>query len=175
VVGFDSIIPPGRVGKVTEEISLKNMHAGVVSKSVSVTSNAENSPSLSLSVKLNFVPAVFASTNYINLVSAKGDSGRENVIVTTDKADLQVKKVLFKANDEGQKPMWQVGMSFDIPYAFKHAAAAKPDGMWDDTLKLVFFSNDTNGVRGEFIITTNHPKKSDVNVQGFIRNAPNGQ
>jgi hypothetical protein len=172
VVGFDSIIPPGRVGKITQEINLKNMHPGTFSKSVTVTSNAENMPMMSLSMKMNFLPSLGASTNYLNLLSTKSDSGRESIVLNTDKADLEVKSVLFKASDEGQKPLWQVGMSLDIPYSFKRAASAKPDGMWDDSLKLAFLTKDTNGIRGEFIIKTNHPKKNELKVQGLIRNVP---
>ena len=50
MVGFDSIIQPGRVGTITPKIELKNLHGGAFMKSVTVTSNAKNTPSLRLSL-----------------------------------------------------------------------------------------------------------------------------
>ena len=38
MVGYDSIIPPGRVGLVTESVNLSNYHAGSYTKSATITS-----------------------------------------------------------------------------------------------------------------------------------------
>ena len=67
MVGFDSIIPAGQVGSITEKVRLTNYHSGSYSKAATINSNAKKTPSLTISMKWVIKAYVAVSPSYIEV------------------------------------------------------------------------------------------------------------
>jgi hypothetical protein len=175
VVGFDSIIPPGREGKITQKIDLKNVHGGEFNKAVTVTSNAKNQPSLRLVLKGVIKPIIGMTmpdgqqATYLSLTTKAGGATNE-LLLTTEKKDLQVKKVSFKVmGGGGGQPEWQADMPTFINFTMQKPDSIKADGSM--TYKLVFAPKaDLKDSRdGEYTIETNHPDRAELKIRGRLQ------
>jgi hypothetical protein len=171
LVGYDSIIPPGRVGKISQEIKLKDAHPGKMTKHVAVTSNAANTPDVDLTTHINLVAYIAASTQYLDFYSTGSDSGRKEITLTTDMPNLAITSVHFKVNEDGNKPSWQIGQVITVPFVLKRAAKLNNDGRWDYTLSMAMLLKVPEGLRGNFYIKTNHPKKAELTMGGRFENS----
>jgi hypothetical protein len=168
VVGYDSIIPPGREGKITPEVSLKNMHGGQLTKVTTVTSNAENTPSLTLSISFVYVPHIDAMPNFIYLPGILNDSVRVMVTLRTEKKDLVVKSIAFKP-DSAPK----AGEPAPLPkinFTTQRGAAVNEQGQWEYILNLSGLMQGS--AMGEFVFTTNHPKKPEIRIKCNVTIGP---
>jgi hypothetical protein len=169
VVGYDSIIPPGREGSITQEVSVKNMHGGQISKSATVTSNAENNPVMQLTMRFKLIPLIGVVTNFISMTSTSSDSGRMADILTSQKKDLAIRKIRFKQEETPGQPFWEQGQSVDVKYTVKRAEKPTSEGFWEYTLSLAAKTNNDNPIRGDFIFETNHPKKPELKIKGILQ------
>jgi hypothetical protein len=170
VVGFDSIIPPGREGKITQKIDLKNAHSGEMIKAVTVTSNAKNQPSMRLTIKVVIKAIINVNTSYVQLSKAQSTA---EVILSTEKKDLQVKKVYFKMSNPGggmpgSQASWQGDLPLFINFTMQKPDSVKADGYMDYKLKLTSTLEITEPKEGEFIIETNHPEKTQISIRGRL-------
>jgi hypothetical protein len=174
VVGYDSIIPPGREGKVTQTVNLENYHGGAFRKSAMVESDASNTPSVALVIK-GLIKAVIEITP-TSIKFNNGDPIDKNppLSVKTTKPDLKIEEVTFKPAESGNPAtggaaVWQSDMPLYATFDFKRVSP-KPDslGDWEYQLRLAMTTKDTKMQWGEFTVTTNHPDKPQVNVHGEI-------
>jgi hypothetical protein len=171
LVGYDSIIPPGRVGKITQEIKLKDAHPGKMSKHITVSSNAGNTPEVDLTTYINLVAYIATSTQFLDFFSTGSDSGRKEITLTTDMPNLSITSVLFKVSEDGNKPAWQKGQVITVPFVLKRAPKTNSDGRWDYTLSMAMLLKVPEGLRGNFYIKTNHPQKPELVMGGRLENS----
>ena len=169
MVGFDSIIPPGREGKIAQKIDLKNAHSGEMIKAVTVTSNAQNQPSMRLTIKVVIKAIINISTSYLQLNKAQNSA---EVVLSTEMKDLQVKKVYFKISNpgggSGPQASWQGDLPLFINFTLQKPDSVKADGYMDYKMRLTSMLKIAEPKEGEFIIETNHPEKAQISIRGRL-------
>lgn len=165
MVGFDSIIPPGREGTITSRVSLKNLHGGKISKSVRVTSNAENDPSLSLTITGEIMPILGVSSRYVRLKNNASEP--QKLVLTTRKKDLEVKEVVLKPREK-KKAGWQSALPFYLEYKLMKDDSANAKGYYDHELHLWSKLAVEETKHGTLVIVSNHPEKKELEVRGRV-------
>jgi hypothetical protein len=167
VVAYDTVIQPGKSGYIRPAVNLKNFRPGLMSRYVDVTSNAENTPSVRLIIEATVVAPVEVSENYLDF----GTASKLTVLLTSAKADLKVSDIIFKPQQGGQNiPDWASNSPLKVKYAFAAADAKRDDGL--KTYKLDINSPASGGkeaIVGTFEITTNHPDRKDIAIDGQVR------
>ncbi len=164
VAAFDTLIPPGKSGKVKLEAKLYGYN-GEIQKSAVVTSNAINEPQLRLTLKSKIQPIIGVSTQYITLMSSK-DQTVSNLYISSLKKDLKVTDVKFKPYDQNQST-WSGQLSFPITFKWDKTDSTSSEG-------LSVFMLSINGLDlkqpffGDFILSTNHPDKRQIQISGRI-------
>jgi hypothetical protein len=177
VVEHDSIILPGREGKITEEIDLTNAHGGSFKKSVTVISNAANEPSLKLSLAGNILAFINVASQYVRLKCELGKESSVDITMSSQKADLKIQDLTFQEGQGGMRntqpapgfsDQWQ--HSLPEPVKFKTKRAEKPDenGYYEYTITIFRSNPPPTTTAGEFTFLTNHPSKSEIRIKGMI-------
>jgi hypothetical protein len=169
VVGFDSIIPPGRVGTVTEEVNVSNMHGSSFTKSATITSNAKNSPTMQISMKGVIKEAVSVSPEYVQINKDKNGKFETTITLTSEKADLKIEEVTFKESPQptDKLPAWQKDLPLPVTFSvIKDSLAQKTDHVF--TVKISVGFSGSGNKSGEFIFKTDHPDAQEVKAQGFL-------
>ena len=170
MVGYDSIIPPGRVGKITEKVNLEGLHGGPFRKSATVESNALNNPNISLVIKGEVKPIIGVSVSQVRLKNGAPLAQSETIIISSAKSDLKVEEVAFKtANAGGGGTVWQSSLPLYATFDFKRTTVKpKPDGYYDYALRMALQTKDARAQFGTFEIKTNHPDKPIISVTGTL-------
>lgn len=169
MVGFDSIIPPGREGTATEEVNISNLHGGSFSKSATITSNAKNIPSLQISMKGIVKEAVSVSPDYIQVTRDAQGKYEFLLTLTSEKANLKIEEVVFKNNQapSDKVPTWQKDLPIPVNFSLvKDSVVQKTDHAY--TVKIMLNYSESANKSGDFIIKTNHPDAPEVKVSGTI-------
>jgi len=166
VVAYDTVIQPGKSGYIRPEVNLKGFRPGHMSRGVTVTSNASNTPTLNLTIEANILAPVEVSENYLDF----GTASKLTVLLTSAKADLKVSDIIFKPQQSGQNiPAWAAKAPLKVKYAFA-ADGKRDDGL--NTYKLDINSPSSGGkeaIVGTFEITTNHPDRKSVEIGGQVK------
>jgi hypothetical protein len=166
VVAYDTVIAPGKSGFIRPEVNLKGFRPGHMSRGVTVTSNASNTPTLNLTIEADILAPVEVSENYLDF----GNAAKLTVLLTSAKADLKVSDIIFKPQQSGQNiPAWAAKTPLKVKYAFA-ADGKRDDGL--NAYKLDINSPASGGkemIAGTFEITTNHPDKKDIAIDGQVR------
>src|SRR5512133_1389590 len=116
-VGYDSIIAPGKTGKVIQSIDLKNIHTGPFKKNMTILSNAKNNPELVVALGGTLKSYVTLSKESLQLVSADQKPYTDSLTLSTEKADLSIASVSFKMYESGQSaPAWQADLELFPQY-----------------------------------------------------------
>jgi hypothetical protein len=166
-VGYDSEILPGKTGKITQAINLKNIYAGHFKKDITIFSNAKN-PEVKLSLGGTLRKYVETSSTNIRLTKNDKKIWTDSLILSTEKKDLTVSEVTFKLyNDGGTTPAWQTDLNLYPKFTFSKISSADKK-LNSYSLKINFISKDAEPKFGEFIIKTNHPKMPIVTLSGSI-------
>jgi hypothetical protein len=171
VVGFDSIIPPGRVGKVTQEINLSAVHGGEFRKYITVISNAKNNEQLKLSLGGRIRSHLACTPDYV--VMRKDSSGRNEGVLTiiADRKDLKISEISFASQGEKTGLAWQTALPLFVDYTIAKPDTSDKDGFYTYTVRMsINFAGDQNKV-GDFLIKTNHPQKPEVKFSGMLEAA----
>jgi hypothetical protein len=166
VVKYDSQIKPGRSAKIESQVNIKGYNSGPISKGITVTSNAENEPSVRLTIEAVVQAVIAVSESYVNLDS-KNTTVPHTIVLSSKKADLTVSDVSFRQNGNGKSPEWQSAIPFVIKHTFVSADSMRADSSRVFKLDLYFPGTDKT-VSGDFIIKTNHPDKPEIIVRGEI-------
>jgi hypothetical protein len=171
VVGYDSIILPGRVGSITESVNLGNYHSGNYTKSATITSNARNLPTMQISMKWVIKAYVTITPSFIDIVKNKTGTFENEVTLSSEKTDLKLLEVSFKSG-EGQQgadkiASWKDDLPVHVSFVFLKDTVAQPT-MHDFKYKLTASYGDTKVKSGEFIFKTNHPEAQEVKTNGQI-------
>ncbi|MBN1577002.1 MAG: hypothetical protein JW913_10645 [Chitinispirillaceae bacterium] len=177
MVGHDSIIPPGREGKVTQEITIGHGYHGTLRKYITVISNAKNSQELRLSLGCTIHAELEIEPAYISLKPDKNGMTKQTLTVITAKKDLQILEVSFTEQEKpGNKDRtnWQVALPILFTSVVTKIDSVAIDGYLKYRLDISQTFNYTTPVYGNFTVKTNHPKKREVAINGVIHELGTG-
>jgi hypothetical protein len=164
VAAFDTVIPPGKSGKVKLEARLSG-YSGEIVKSATVTSNAENQPQLRLTLKGKILPVIALSKQYIALISSD-DHKSGDLFLSSLKKDLKITGITFKSHDQNHSA-WSGQLSLPITYEWTRTDSISPEGF--TVFRLLIKGPDLKeSIDGNFILSTNHPDKNEIQISGRI-------
>jgi hypothetical protein len=168
VVKYDKLIQPGKTAKIKAEVDIAGYRSGPLSKSVTVTSNAENEPAIRLTITATVVSVVDVSESYLSL--GKETIGTpKTVFLSSKKSDLKVSDISFKPMGNSKTPEPKANQPLSIKHTWTPTDSIRTDGY--RVFKLNLFSpNPEEFISGEFIIKTNHPDKPIITFRGNITN-----
>lgn len=163
VASYDTIIPPGKSGKIILEAKLYG-YIGEIQKSAMVTSNARNKPQLRITLKGKIQPVIAVSTQYISLTSKTQKSSE--IYLSSIKKDLKVTGITFKPNDQNDST-WAGQLNLPITFEWNRTDSINNDGF--TVFKLSVKGPDLKeSIDGGFILSTNHPDKKQIQINGRI-------
>jgi hypothetical protein len=106
IVRYDSLVEPGKTVKITSDVNISGHRGGTISKYITVTSNAENKPSVRLTIEALIQAPIDVSSSYLSLDS-KTATTPLSIFLSSKKRDLKVSAVTFKAAANAGSPEWQ--------------------------------------------------------------------
>ena len=165
VVKFDSLIAPGDSGTINASLDITGYN-GHVLKNITVTSNAENTPSLRLSIDVIILSPLSITPRFISGTS-------ETVIalaVSSTKKDLHVTDVHFKISDNTDTDdmlPWPMVSDTTLKFELIKDSTVEKSNRTDYLLKL-FLPKVTTLINGTFIIHTDHLERKTVELIGAI-------
>jgi hypothetical protein len=166
VVKYDTLIQPGKTVKIESEVDIKGYRSGPLSKSITVTSNAVNEPTVRLTIEATVVAVIDVSENYLTLDKTNIDSPK-TVVLATKKSDLKVTEISFKASNNSGAHEAKANQLLSIKHTWTPTDSVRADGY--RLFKLNIFSpNQEESISGEFVIKTNHPDKATISLRGDI-------
>ena len=171
MVGYDSIIPPAREGKITQEIKIGSGYHGLIKKYVTVTSNAKNQPELRLSLSFTIQTELEVSPAYLSLKPDKKGMIKQTLTITTQKKDLQVLEFSFKEQgkpDNNGVGNWQVSLPLRFTTELTKVDTVLSDGYLKYQLDVSLSLENNQITYGTFTLKTNHPKKEEITLNGVI-------
>jgi len=168
VLKYDSIIGPGKTSVIEPIVNIAGFRAGFISKTVTIISNAANTPSLTLVIEADIIPAIEISETYLTFEK----NTTKTLYLSSAKKDLKIDGIIFKPQAnvirDGQ---WSSTVPLNLKYTLSSADSTRTDGF--SVYKLDIEPPPGAGrdpVHGEFNITTNHPDKQEVKLRGRVNN-----
>ncbi|MBD3315500.1 MAG: hypothetical protein GF344_06910 [Chitinivibrionales bacterium] len=169
MVEYDSIIPPGRVGEITQAVRIKGLHGGSFRKGMRVILNDSANTTLRLSLSGKILPILGVSPRYLRLKSSENAENASEVVLTTEQKNLKVKDIVFKERGGAKDgPAWQSSLPYFIEHETTRSDTADKDGYYTYTVKIALKTVPKQNRPGEFIFKTNNRKMSEITVRGMI-------
>ncbi len=168
VVKYDSLVLPGKSTKIESAVNIKGYRSGPISKSIAVTSNAENEQTARLVIKATIQAPVELSETYLNIdISRKGTP--KKLFLSTKKADLKIASIEFRSTKSNKDtPAWQSDFPLSLKYKLATTDSVRSDG--HKVYELQIFSPEIDKPsRGQIVIRTNHSEKPELAVGAFLR------
>jgi hypothetical protein len=176
-VGSDSTILPGREGSITAEISTRHLYEGDFRKSITVTSNAKNKPSLTLSIAGYYKTVLEVEPHPAIRLSAAKESDTGVVVRIRTSKKFKVEKVEFKFK-EGERGMdWEtvLPLRFTCTFVELGKTAKKKDDRKRYKgkpivceIKLFHTPKLIQDKWGDFHIYTNLKEKKVITIPGMM-------
>jgi hypothetical protein len=166
-IRYDSIIGPGKSGKFESNVNIKNYQSGKIAKYITVSSNAQNEPTVRLEITATLISEINISDRFINLNKGNNTTPK-TITLSSKKSDLKISAVVFKSEPNGNK---ETADKFDpqIPITFKFVKDSKLSSDSLHSYKLDLYAIETKDIiSGQFLISTNDPKKSQILIPGMI-------
>jgi hypothetical protein len=167
VVEYDSIILPGRAGKVVQQIKPEKLGSGPFTKSITVISNAKNLPTLQLTLSGKILSLIHLSNRYLTLRADKQGVINGTLSIGAEKKDMQILKVVFKEHASDQ-PAWQQQPPIVLKPTVTRSENADSDGYYTYTLNFSHPLAMTRVLSGVFSLTTDYAKSELIEVRGMI-------
>jgi len=186
-VAFDSIIPAGGTGAITEQVTIEEEASpGAFSMPITVLSDARNSPILKLSIKGTLEYLIDIQPFSFLLADSLGkDTAETLMLLRSNMKGLNVTGVSFSYSERNTAFSWKA--SFPMNFSFSAATAAdvikmkpnqsksrkavsQPSAQYKYThaLRIRYPNREQVSRSGDLIISTNHPEKPDVKISGNI-------
>ncbi len=169
MVEYDSVIPPGQAGKLTQQIKLNKVRSGTFTKSVTVTSNAKNIQNLRLSITAKILTDIHLSHRFIHLKPDTNGKFVGHITMSTEKKDFKIKEITFGQKKKKDAPEWQLADDILLNHTVTCSDSTDGDGYF--TYSLNFSCNISPPpeiLSGSFIFKTNHPKRETIKLRGMI-------
>ncbi len=168
VVKYDTLIKPGKSAKIESAVNIKGYRSGPISKSITVTSNAENEPTVRLSIKATIQAPIELSESFLNFDSTRAGTPKI-IILSTKKQDLRISALGFRHSEtDGGTPEWQKDLSLTVKFNFTPLDSVRSDGYKNYKLEIFCPESGKPGL-GTITIRTNHPDKKEIVVSSNIR------
>lgn len=167
MVEFDSIIPPGQVGKIKPQIKMRE-GTTTFRKSVTVYSNAKNTESIVLNISGKLLNIVDVSESFLHMIPDKDGKMCAKVLLSTAKKDFAVDHMVFQETKTDNTPSWQANVPIAVTYKVTKSEKPDADGYLAYTVDFSMDMAPPNTITGEFVITTNHPEKKTINIRGML-------
>jgi hypothetical protein len=168
IISYDSLVMPGKSGKIDAEMNLKDFPAGPLAKVITVISNDENDSILRLAIKATVRLSVEISEPYITMNA--NDSARKSICILSKRDDMNIVNILFRKDaDRKEKDPngWQADAPININYKWISLDSVRNDGYKVYKLTL-FLPHISESMLGYFRIQTNHPKKPEIFMRGTL-------
>lgn len=164
---YDSLIAPGKSGKIDAAMNLKGFGGGTVAKMITVVSNAGNEPIVRLIIKATVQEIITVSEPYVSLNA--NHPAPLNFYLSSKKNDLKITDVHFLVDQDQQKtsPDWQSDMPVIIPYKWSPIDSIGSNGYHFYKLGL-FMPEIDRSMLGIFTLRTNHPDKPEILMRGTL-------
>ncbi len=162
VVKFDTLIMPGKSSTIEPVVNIRGFKSGPMTKSVTVTSNAKNNPTLTLVIQATIVPIIDMSETYITMDQPQ----KKTIFMATAKKDFKVSSMVFKPQSS-ENSQWSSNVPLEMKYQFTLLDSTREDGF--KVYRLEIQPPETkNLIYGDFLITTNHSDKPELVLRGRI-------
>lgn len=167
MVEYDSIVPPGQVGELTQQIKLAKLRSGTFTKSVTITSNAKNIELLRVSITGKILSIIHLSHRFIHLKPDTNGKFVGSLTLSTGKKDLKIKEITFKQKKKKETPDWQLEPEIVFNHSITASDTADADGYYAYSLNFsCTITPPPEILSGSFILKTNHPKERRLNLEG---------
>lgn len=169
MVEYDSIVPPGQVGEITQQIKLSKIRSGTFTKSVTITSNAKNVESLRVSITGKILSDIHLSHRFIHLKPDTNGKFVGSLTLSTEKKGLQIREITFKQKKKKNTPEWQLDPEIVFKHSMTTADSVDADGYYAYSLHFSCTITPPPEISsGSFILKTNHPKRETIKLRGMI-------
>jgi hypothetical protein len=165
-VKYDSLIKPGKSSRITAEVNIKGYRAGNISKSMVVSSNAENEKEVRLYINATITAIVELADQSI-IFGGSDTTKTRTVTLASKKHDLNVTDVYLLPGGTPLTPGWQTEARLPMAYTWRPMDSLRADGARIFKLDLTA-PKVTSSVLGETVIKTNHPEKQELRLQTEI-------
>jgi hypothetical protein len=161
-VKYDSMIQPGGTALIESFMNTKGFHSGQVTKWIAVSSNAQNDPTVRLTIKAVYHAQIDVLNKYLSFNEARNN--KDTLRILTKKADFKILSAKFLSSDNAD---WQADVPIVISVRLLPSDTVRSDGN-------SFFSYELVSPRvkqcqgGDVIITTNHPGKPEIRLQATL-------
>lgn len=165
VVKYDSLIAPGAKSTIFAEVDISE-YSGHLYKGITVLSNDEESPQISLSIDAVIVSPLSITPRYI----AGGSGSVVEIAIGSTKKDLHITAVHFRtvekqADNEPGGGISDTTLKFEL--SRDNNTEAKSERVTDYRLKI-FLPGVPTLTNGKFVIYTDHPDRKKIEVIGSI-------
>jgi hypothetical protein len=166
IVKYDTLIQPGKSAKIESSVRIIGYH-GAISKSIMVSSNAQNEPSVQLTIKAVIQFIIDISENYLNFEGFNANHPK-TLYLSTKKTDLKIAGMEFQFSEKNSgQTDWQSSIPLTIQYKAVPKDSTRYDGYKVFGFELIapVFDKPENG---QIIIKTNHPDKPEIIIPTTI-------
>ncbi len=166
-VEYDTVIPPGKTGKLIPTIRVRGFSAGPMKKYVTVYTNDEKNSEVRLTVHADLIMSLSASQRYLHVGPDNNKENPVKIVLNTDKPDLRIKDIMFNETSKDKRQKWQPDVPLFIDFYYENEEPEpKGDGRYEYILNI--FYEDTIEYRkyGNFIINSDHPQKPKLVIRG---------
>ena len=166
VVKFDSLVDPGKSAEIRSQVKIKGYRAGSISKGITVTSNAENTSVVRLTIKATIQAVIGLSAQYLQL-TGPDTTTPGSIFLNSLKKDLAVAAVSFDSDDNTGAAAWEKAMKLHLRFAFTPLDSTTSAG--NRIFRLDVYPPAAKiTASGRFIVTTNHGDQKEIVLQGKI-------
>jgi hypothetical protein len=180
--GFDSVIPPGKTGRINVEVNIEHFPDGEFQKRISITSNAEKQSSYTLIIRGTKRNIISTEPETVHFYTGKEQDTGVTILLKTDRKNFSITSVTFSPNQNNEPLNWR--SSIPMPFFLTKmpdtveakpavpntsAPAAPPLSIYK--LKIPRSPNSREELYGQLIINTNLPEKPEVKISGMIEAA----
>jgi len=160
VVKYDPFIQPGKSAKIESSVNIKGFRSGPTSKSIMVSSNAANEPTVRLTVKAMVQAAIDVSEKDLTFNAAYGN--KDTVFLASKKVDLKIISIEFRASDKSDDtPDWHTDIPLPIAFKALPKDSTRADGYTGFGYELTA-PKVTQSLGGLITLKTNHPDKPEI-------------
>jgi hypothetical protein len=165
VVKYDSTVPPGASTTIESSVNIKGLHGGAMTKTITVTSNAANEPSVKLEIQATIEATIDVSEGFVNM-SAAENAQPHTLVLASRRTGLKVLDVSFRMA-QGEGPSWQANMPVPVKFTLTPTDSTRPDGLHVYRLALTTPAAKEASY-GDLVIKTDHPDKPEITVRAQI-------
>lgn len=167
VAEYDSVIAPDQAGRLSQVIDVTEFHDGPFKRSTRVSSNAVNSPEISLSVVGIIRSQVEVGATELPVYSGAIDTTRPPVFLRVRQAGFAITDAELVPRAESRRP-WDPALPIPLKVALVAQSKSDPEGYTYYELRLWTEYPVADLTAGMVYLRTNHPRKPLIVLHGGV-------